>query len=67
MNDKRVREYIMYVVASISFLAGYALLFISFNTPPPGEIDHSVMVIFGEIQIFVASILGISIHYRGIR
>lgn len=53
----------MYCLAVVTMLAGLTMLFISLFIAPKGEIHHSVLTAFGTICIFVASLLGISIHY----
>ena len=57
------KEVIIYVMAVVTMLSGLTLLFISLFIPPEGEIHGSVLTAFGSVCIFVASLLGISIHY----
>lgn len=57
------KEVIIYILAVITMLAGLTLLFMGLFIPPEGEIHQSVLTAFGLISIFVASLLGISIHY----
>lgn len=57
------KEVIIYILAVITMFAGLVLLFISLFIPPEGEIHGSVLTAFGSVCIFVASLLGISIHY----
>lgn len=57
------KEVIIYTMAIITMLAGLVLLFIGLYIPPEGEIHGSVLTAFGSICIFVASLLGISLHY----
>ncbi len=57
------KEVVIYVIAIITMSAGLALLFIGIFIPPEGEIHQSVLTAYGLISIFVASLLGISIHY----
>lgn len=57
------KEVIIYSLAVITMLSGLTLLFIGLFIPPEGEIHQSVLTAFGLISIFVASLLGISIHY----
>lgn len=58
-----LKELLVYSMALISLLAGLALLFMGLLIAPKGEIHSSVLCAFGLISIFVASLLGISIHY----
>lgn len=57
------KEVIIYVLAVVTMTAGLALLFIGLFIPPEGEIHSSVITAFGILCTFVASLLGISIHY----
>lgn len=57
------KEVIIYMLAVVTMIAGLALLFIGLFIPPEGEIHGSVLTAFGSICIFVASLLGISLHY----
>lgn len=57
------KEVIIYVLAVVTMTAGLTLLFIGLFIPPEGEIHCSVITAFGILCTFVASLLGISIHY----
>jgi hypothetical protein len=57
------KEVIIYVLAVVTMTAGLTLLFIGLFIPPEGEIHSSVITAFGILCTFVASLLGISIHY----
>ena len=57
------KEVLIYVLAVVTMGAGLSLLFIGMYIPPEGEIHQSVLTAFGLISIFVASLLGISLHY----
>lgn len=57
------KEVLIYVLAVVTMGAGLSLLFIGIYIPPEGEIHQSVLTAFGLISIFVASLLGISLHY----
>ena len=58
------KEVIIHMLAVVSMLAGLSLLFTGLFIPPKGEIHGSVLTAFGSICIFVASLLGISLHYE---
>lgn len=45
-------------------LSGIVLLFCSFWVNPPGLIDHSVLVAFGEISTFAGVLFGVDYTYR---
>jgi len=57
------KEVIIYALAVFTMTAGLTLLFIGMFIPPEGEIHSSVLTAFGSVCVFVASLLGISIHY----
>lgn len=57
------KEVIIYSLAVVTMLAGLTLLFIGLFIPPEGEIHGSVLTAFGSVCVFVASLLGISLHY----
>lgn len=57
------KEVLIYVLAVVTMGAGLSLLFIGIYIPPEGEIHQSVLTAYGLISIFVASLLGISLHY----
>lgn len=58
------KEVIIHMLSVVSMLAGLSLLFTGLFIPPEGEIHGSVLTAFGSICIFVASLLGISLHYE---
>ncbi len=43
---------------------GAGLLLGAFIAPPPGQIDGSVLVAFGEILTFAGALAGIDYRYR---
>lgn len=57
------KEVVIYILAVVSMAAGLTLLFTGLFIPPEGEIHGSVITAFGILCTFVASLLGISIHY----
>lgn len=58
------KEVIIYMMAIVTMAAGISLLFLGLFIPPEGEIHQTVLTAFGLISIFVAALLGISIHYE---
>lgn len=52
------------IVAALLCFAGILLLFGGFTAPPPGKIDSSVLVAFGEILTFAGAVFGIDYSYR---
>ena len=57
------KEVIIFCMAIVTMAAGLTMLFMGMYLPPAGEIHHSVLTAFGLISIFVASLLGVSLHY----
>lgn len=62
-GEKGKRDRVAYWMAGVSLTAGFTLLFLGFFFCPRGEIHSSVVYTFGEILVFVGSLMGISIHY----
>lgn len=54
-------------MALILFLTGVGLLIAGFIVPPTGIIDSSVLVAFGEVLTWVATIIGVDYHYKAKR
>ena len=52
------------VMAILLTLSGIVLLFCSFWVNPPGLIDHSVLVAFGEISTFAGALFGVDYTYQ---
>lgn len=57
------KEVVVFCLAIFTMIGGMVLLFAGLFIQPEGEIHGSVLTAFGSICIFVASLLGISIHY----
>lgn len=47
------------ILIFISLMAGISMSFIALLTPPPGEISGSVLLMCGEIMIFILGMLGV--------
>lgn len=54
-------------MALVLFLTGVGLLIAGFIVPPTGIIDPSVLVAFGEVLTWVATIIGVDYHFRAKR
>ncbi len=67
MKDLTTKEKISYGLAVGTMICGLVLLFMSFFVPPEGEINSSVLYAFGEISLFVGSVLGLSVHVNALR
>lgn len=59
-----IREKLAYGLSGLSLAGGFILLYLGFFYPPEGEIDSSVIYVFGEILVFCGSLMGISLHYK---
>ena len=66
-NLMTLKEKISYGLAVGVMICGLVLLFMSFHVPPEGEINSSVLYAFGEISLFVGSIIGISAHVNALK
>lgn len=56
------KDVVIFLLVTVTMAAGLTLLFMGLYIPPEGEIHNSVLTAFGTICVFVASLLGISIH-----
>lgn len=63
MSSKRHELAIIIIAAALTAI-GCAILIAALIIPPPGQIDHSVLVAFGEILTFVAALLGVSFNIK---
>lgn len=43
----------------ISFILGWAIVITGLILPPPGEISDSVLIVFGQVLLFVGSCIGL--------
>lgn len=57
------KEVIIYLMAVCTMAAGLVLLFLGMYLPPEGQIHESILTAFGLICVFVAALLGISLHF----
>lgn len=58
---KEKKEIVMIAAAVGVLLVGCVMLCVSLIMPPPGEIDHSVLVAFGEMLTFTGTMFGVSL------
>ena len=47
------------ILSALAVLAGVALLFVGLYMEPPGEIDYSLLVAYGETLTFAGAIIGV--------
>lgn len=52
------------LLAVLLSLSGVVLLIMGFYAPPIGDIDHSVLVAYGEISTFAGALFGVDYNYR---
>ena len=52
------------IISGLAVLAGVALLFVGLYMEPPGEIDYSLLVAYGETLTFAGAIIGVDYSYR---
>ncbi len=52
------------IISGLAVLAGVALLFVGLYMEPPGEIDYSLLVAYGETLTFAGAIIGVDYNYR---
>lgn len=51
-------------LAIILVIFGMALIIASFIVPPPGIIDSSILVAYGETLTFVGALIGVDYSYK---
>ena len=51
-------------IAVAALVFGCVMLMIALIIPPPGEIDNTVLVAFGEILTFGGALLGVRLRNR---
>lgn len=56
-NDKKLKLTLFTAIGALA--VGCGMLITSLIMPPPGEIDHSVLVAFGEILTFAGALFGV--------
>ena len=51
-------------MAILLTMSGIVLLFCGFWIDPPGKVDNSVLVAFGEISTFAGALFGVDYSYK---
>lgn len=64
MNIQKHKHSLQLIVAVVLVVVGCYLLITGLQSPPPGEIHHSVLIAFGEILTWVGTIFGMDYHYK---
>ena len=63
--DLGVKDKVAYSTALASFVLGWVLIGVAFVVKPLGQVDASVISIFGMALVYTASILGVSLYWSG--
>lgn len=63
--DLGVKDKVAYSTALASFVLGWILIAVAFVVKPLGQVDASVISIFGMALVYTASILGVSLYWSG--
>lgn len=63
--DLGVKDKVAYATALASFVLGWVLIGVAFVVKPLGQVDASVISIFGMALVYTASILGVSLYWSG--
>ena len=60
----KMRGRIEIIISALAVLSGVALLFVGLYMEPPGEIDASLLVAYGETLTFAGAVIGVDYHYQ---
>lgn len=63
--DLCIKDKVAYATALASFVLGWILIGIAFLVAPLGQVDASVISVFGMALVYTASILGVSLYWSG--
>lgn len=58
-KDLSFRNKLIYSTVIVAFVLGWIITFLGFYAPPKGEVDNTVIVIFGQALTYCAYGLGI--------
>ena len=64
-QDLCIKDKVAQSTALASFVLGWVLIGIAFIVAPLGQVDASVISIFGMALVYTASILGVSLYWSG--
>lgn len=64
-QDLCIKDKVAYSTALASFVLGWVLIGIAFLVQPVGQVDASVISVFGMALVYTASILGVSLYWSG--
>ena len=63
--DLGVKDKVAYATALASFVLGWVLIGVAFVVAPIGQLDASVISVFGMALVYTVSILGVSLYWSG--
>lgn len=63
--DLCIKDKVAYATALASFVLGWVLIGVAFVVAPLGQLDASVISVFGMALVYTASILGVSLYWSG--
>ena len=63
--DLCIKDKVAYATALASFVLGWVLIGVAFVVAPIGQLDASVISVFGMALVYTASILGVSLYCSG--
>ena len=52
------------ILAGITVIGGLALIMCALYIEPPGQIDPTVLVAYGEALTFAGAVIGVDYHYK---
>ena len=64
-QDLCIKDKVAYSTALASFVLGWLLIGVAFVVAPIGQLDASVISVFGMALVYTASILGVSLYWSG--
>lgn len=62
-HDLSFRAKIATLTAILSFILGFGMVYLSFLTPPIGQITDEVLYVLGQSLIYTGSVLGLTNYF----
>lgn len=59
MDKLTIKNKLIYATVTISFVCGWVITFLGFYAPPVGEVDNTIIVVFGQALTYCAYGLGL--------
>lgn len=54
-----IKNKLIYLTVTVSFVCGWVITFLGFYAPPIGQVDNTIIVIFGQALTYCAYGLGL--------